>query len=401
MIKDYSTLQSRIKKNLGDAPLISLVDQIIQDAMTLGASDLHWEPFEQQYRVRVRIDGILHILAQLPLELSPNLTSRLKIMAQLDIAERRLPQDGRFKWQGPGGKAMDIRISTCPTLFGEKIVLRLLDPCQTTLNIDALGYSPLQKQQLLDALNHSQGLILVTGPTGSGKTVSLYTALNLLNTEQRNISTVEDPIEINLPGINQVAMNAKTGLSFAMTLRAFLRQDPDVIMVGEIRDADTAEIAVKASQTGHLVLSTLHTNSALETLLRLENMGISRYNLSHSVILLVAQRLARKLCSHCKTHEILPDLFLHTHGFDLSKPLQLYKAVGCQHCHQGYKGRVGIHEVLPISESMQQLMLQPINMLDLLRQAQQEGFISLREDGLRKVADGLISLEELNRVITG
>jgi len=349
----------------------------------------------------VRTDGILREVARPPLNLATRIASRLKIMAQMDISERRLPQDGRIKMKVSRTRAIDFRVNTLPTLWGEKVVLRILDPGSAQMGIDALGYEPEQKALYLKALGQSQGMILVTGPTGSGKTVSLYTGLNILNTSEINISTAEDPVEINLEGINQVAVNPRIGLTFASALRAFLRQDPDIIMVGEIRDLETAEIAIKAAQTGHLVLSTLHTNSAAETLTRLRNMGIPSYNLATSVSLIIAQRLARRLCNHCKQPVTLPETTLLEAGFSLAElpGLQLFAPAGCDACHGGYKGRVGIYEVVPVTDGMSRIIMLDGNAIEIADQARRDGFGSLRDAALRKVASGLTSLEEANRVV--
>ncbi len=383
-----------------DTPVVRFVNKMLLDAIKKGASDIHLETYEKSFRVRFRMDGILHEVANPPLALAPKIIARVKVMARMDISERRIPQDGRIKLQISRNRAVDFRVNTCPTLYGEKIVLRLLDSSSAKLGIDALGYDPVQKQAYLDALAKPYGMILVTGPTGSGKTVSLYTGLNILNTPDRNISTAEDPAEINLPGVNQVNINPKVGLTFANALRAFLRQDPDVIMVGEIRDLETAEIAIKAAQTGHLVLSTLHTNDAPQTLTRLANMGVPAYNIASSVSLIIAQRLGRRLCPHCKTeHEVPPEVLLQE-GFreDELDSLTLYKPVGCDHCTGGYKGRVGIFQVMPISEEMGQIIMEGGNSLELARQAAREGIKDLRQSGLDKVREGITSLEEINRV---
>ena len=349
----------------------------------------------------MRIDGVLEEIASPPQNLAPRISARLKVMSRLDISERRIPQDGRIKMQLSKKRSIDFRVNTCPTLFGEKIVLRILDPTSATLGIDALGYEDIQKQLYLNALSKPYGLILVTGPTGSGKTVSLYTGLNILNTPDRNISTAEDPAEINMPGVNQVNVNPKVGLTFASALRAFLRQDPDIIMVGEIRDLETAEIAVKAAQTGHLVLSTLHTNDAAQTLTRLANMGVPPYNIASAVSLIIAQRLARKLCEQCKITDEVPDEALLEEGFSKAelKDLKIYKANGCDQCsNSGYKGRIGIFQVLPISEAMGNLIMENGNSIQLAEQAKEEGHADLRSSGLEKVRVGILSLEELNRV---
>lgn len=383
-----------------DQPIISFINKMLHDAIRKGASDLHFEPYEKSYRIRFRIDGILHEVASPPVALSTRLSARLKVMSRLDIAEKRVPQDGRIKLKLSQKKSIDFRVSTLPTLWGEKIVMRILDSDSAMLGIDILGYEPEQKQLYLNALAQPQGMILVTGPTGSGKTVSLYTGLNILNTEETNISTAEDPVEINLPGINQVQVNPRAGLTFPSALKAFLRQDPDVIMVGEIRDLETAEIAIKAAQTGHLVLSTLHTNSAPETLTRLLNMGVPAYNVASSVTLIIAQRLARRLCNHCKAAEQLPEQEAIKQGFMASQisQLKLFKPVGCDHCTGGYKGRLGIYEVLPITAQIAAKIMAGANSLDIAAQAQIEGFPNLRQSALKKAAAGLTSLAEVNRV---
>ncbi len=386
-----------------DQPIITFINKMLHDAIRKGASDLHFEPYEKSYRIRFRIDGILHEVASPPVALSSRLSARLKVMSRLDIAEKRVPQDGRIKLKLSQKKSIDFRVSSLPTLWGEKIVMRILDSDSAMLGIDILGYEAAQKQLYLNALAQPQGMILVTGPTGSGKTVSLYTGLNILNTEQTNISTAEDPVEINLPGINQVQVNPKAGLTFPMALKSFLRQDPDVIMVGEIRDLETAEIAIKAAQTGHLVLSTLHTNSAPETLTRLLNMGVPAYNVASSVSLIIAQRLARRLCHHCKAPELLPEAELLRQGFRPAQlaGLTLFKPIGCDYCTGGYKGRVGIYEVMPITAAIAQKIMQGANSLDIAQQAQQENINNLRQSGLLKAASGLTSLAEVNRVTNG
>ncbi|WP_445396189.1 type IV-A pilus assembly ATPase PilB [Zobellella sp. An-6] len=384
-----------------DTPVVRYIDKIILDAVHREASDLHFEPYEHFYRIRFRIDGILHEIASPPVKLAARFAARLKVMANLDIAERRLPQDGRIKLRRAQSAAVDIRVNSLPTQWGEKIVLRILNGSDAKLNIDQLGYDERQKQQYLEALHQPQGMILVTGPTGSGKTVSLYTGLSILNEVTTNISTAEDPIEINLPGINQVQINPRAGLTFAQALRAFLRQDPDIIMVGEIRDQETAEIATKAAQTGHLVLSTLHTNSAAETLTRLGHMGLAPYNIASSVILIVAQRLARRLCPHCKVPEQVPEAQLPALGFSsgqLARGMTLYKAVGCSHCNAGYKGRTGIYEVLPMSERLANLIMAGANSLALAKAAEEDGMISLHRAALEKARLGIISLAEVHRV---
>ncbi len=383
-----------------DTPIMRFVNKVLLDAIRIGASDIHVEPYERSYRIRFRTDGILKETARPPLNIATRIASRLKIMSQMDISERRLPQDGRIKMKISPTRAIDFRVNTLPTLWGEKLVLRILDPSSAQMGIDALGYEDDQKKLFMHALNQSQGLILVTGPTGSGKTVSLYTGLNILNTAETNISTAEDPVEINLEGINQVPVNNRIGLSFATALRAFLRQDPDVIMVGEIRDLETAEIAIKAAQTGHLVLSTLHTNSAPETLTRLRNMGIPSFNLATSVSLIIAQRLCRRLCNHCKAPLNLPEGVLLEAGFSNSQlpDLHLFSPVGCDTCNGGYKGRVGIYEVVPVTDGIARIIMQDGNSIEIADQARKEGFNNLRQSALIKVAKGLTSLEEANRV---
>jgi len=385
-----------------DEPIVRFVNKILRDAIHRGASDVHFEPYESSYRVRFRIDGMLLEIARPPLNLRTRLAARLKVMARLDISERRLPQDGSMKIRLDAKRAVDFRVSTLPTVFGEKIVLRLLDAQSASWGIDALGFAPDQRKLFEAALAEPQGMILVTGPTGSGKTVTLYTGINLLNTEERNISTAEDPVELKMPGINQVNVQPRIGLDFASALRAFLRQDPDVVMVGEIRDLETAEIAVKAAQTGHLVLSTLHTNSAAETLTRLRNMGVASFNVASSVSLIIAQRLARLLCPRCKTPAEIPDEVLLQEGVSRERLAEatLYRAVGCDHCTLGYKGRIGIYEVVPVSDAMSQLIMNGSHALELARLAREEGYPGLRQSGIDKVLQGLTSLEEINRVTT-
>ena len=387
--------------DVDDTPIVRFVNKVMLDAINKKASDIHFEPYEKTYRVRFRVDGVLEEIANPPQNLAPRISARLKVMSRLDISERRIPQDGRIKMQLSKKRSIDFRVNTCPTLFGEKIVLRILDPTSATLGIDALGYEEDQKQLYLNALSKPYGLILVTGPTGSGKTVSLYTGLNILNTPDRNISTAEDPAEINMPGVNQVNVNPKVGLTFASALRAFLRQDPDIIMVGEIRDLETAEIAIKAAQTGHLVLSTLHTNDAPQTLTRLANMGVPPYNIASAVSLIIAQRLARRLCEPCKIPDDAPKEALIEEGFDKKEAdtLKIFKANGCEQCNNtGYKGRSGIFQVLAVSEAMGNLIMENGNSIQLAEQAKKEGFNDLRLSGLQKVREGIISLEELNRV---
>jgi len=383
-----------------DAPIVRFVNKILLDAIRSGSSDIHFEPYEKRYRVRFRTDGVLHEVSSPPINLSGKIAARLKVMSQMDISERRVPQDGRIKMKLSKSKAIDFRVNTLPTLWGEKIVLRILDPSSAQMGIDALGYEPEQKKLYLDALAQPQGMILVTGPTGSGKTVSLYTGLNILNTEGTNISTAEDPVEINLEGINQVNVNAKVGLDFAEALRSFLRQDPDIVMVGEIRDLDTAGIAIKAAQTGHLVLSTLHTNSAPETLTRLANMGVPPFNIATSVSLIIAQRLGRRLCSKCKKPADIPEETLKQAGFTESmlEEATIYQPVGCDACTNGYKGRVGIYEVVKITDAMSRIIMDGGNAIQIADVAKQEGFSNLRTSALKKVAQGVTSLEEANRV---
>ena len=389
------------ESEVDDAPVVKYVNKILLDAINKGASDIHFEPYEKRYRVRYRIDGILSEVASPPISLAAKLTSRVKVMSRMDISERRVPQDGRIKLKLSKKRAIDFRVNTCPTLFGEKVVLRILDPASAQLGIDALGYEPEQKDLYMNALSNPYGMILVTGPTGSGKTVSLYTGLNILNIPETNISTAEDPVEINLEGINQVNVNDKVGLTFAEALKAFLRQDPDIIMVGEIRDLETASIAIKAAQTGHLVLSTLHTNDAPQTLTRLMNMGVPAFNIATSVNLIIAQRLARRLCGECKTEDKLPQEVLLKEGFtkkDLAEEFNMYKAVGCDKCSGGYKGRVGIYQVMGISEEMARLIMSGANSIDLADQAAKEGIDDLRRSALKKIMQGLIGLEEANRI---
>lgn len=383
-----------------DTPIVRFVNKVLLDAIRNGASDIHIEPYEKSCRVRFRTDGVLHEVARPPIKLATRIASRIKIMSQLDISERRVPQDGRIKMKLSRTRALDFRVNTLPTQWGEKIVLRLLDPANAQIGIDALGYEDIQKQQYMKALHRQQGLILVTGPTGSGKTVSLYTGLNILNTLERNISTAEDPVEIDLEGINQVAVNNRIGLDFAAALRAFLRQDPDVIMLGEIRDLETAEIAIKAAQTGHMVLSTLHTNSAPETLSRMRNMGIPAFNLATSVSLIIAQRLVRRLCDRCKESTEIPENVLIEEGFkpEQLKDLRLFKAVGCDKCNAGFKGRVGIYEVVPINDAMSRIIMGGGNSIQIADQVNKEGFMRLRESALIKVAQGLTSLDEANKL---
>jgi len=391
------------RDDVEDAPIVRFVNKVMLDAIRRGASDIHFEPFEKFYRVRFRMDGVLKDIAQPPVQLAPKLSARLKVMSRLDIAERRVPQDGRIKMRLSKTRAIDFRVSTCPTLFGEKIVLRILDPAQAMLGIDSLGYEPFQKELYNKYLAKPQGMILVTGPTGSGKTVSLYTGLNILNREDTNISTAEDPAEINLPGVNQVNVNGKVGLTFAAAMRAFLRQDPDVIMVGEIRDLETAEIAIKAAQTGHLVLSTLHTNDAPQTLTRLVDMGVKPYAIATSVSLIIAQRLARRLCNNCKQPVEIPREALLKEGFsemDVASSLKIFGPKGCANCTDGYKGRAGIYQVLPVTEAIARIILGGGSAVEIGAQAAKEGVWDLRRAGLEKVKNGITSLEEVNSVTT-
>lgn len=385
-----------------EAPVVRFVNKILLDAIRTGASDIHFEPYEKLYRVRLRTDGILHEVARPPTQLATRISARLKVMSKMDISERRVPQDGRIKMKLSKTKAIDFRVNSLPTLWGEKIVLRILDPSSAKLGIDALGYEDFQKKLYMDALAQPQGMILVTGPTGSGKTVSLYTGLNILNTTERNISTAEDPVEINLEGVNQVNVSNKVGLNFAEALRSFLRQDPDIVMVGEIRDLETAEIAIKAAQTGHLVLSTLHTNSAPETLTRLMNMGVPTFNIATSVSVIIAQRLARRLCGECKKPADLPEEVLKEEGFDTvtvpRSDWKIFQPVGCEHCSNGYKGRVGVYEVVRITDGISRIIMEGGNSIQIADQARKEGFNNLRISALRKVVMGVTSLEEANRV---
>ena len=380
-----------------DAPVVRFLQKMLIDAINARASDLHFEPFEYNYRVRFRVDGELREITQPPIAIKEKLASRIKVISKLDIAEKRVPQDGRMKLKF-GNKSIDFRVSTLPTLFGEKIVIRILDPSSAKVGIEALGYEPAEKERLLAAIARPYGMVLVTGPTGSGKTVSLYTCLNILNQPGVNISTVEDPAEINLPGVNQVNVNDRAGMNFSVALKAFLRQDPDIIMVGEIRDLDTADIAIKAAQTGHMVMSTLHTNDAPGTLTRLMNMGVAPFNIASSVILITAQRLARKLCENCKAPADYPREALLRAGYkeaELDGSWQAYKAVGCSSCNNGYKGRVGIYQVMPISEEIQRIILTQGTAMDIAHQAKAEGVRDLRQSGLVKVRAGVTSLEEV------
>jgi type IV pilus assembly protein PilB len=387
--------------DIDDAPIVRFVNKVMVDAIKKGASDIHFEPYEKHFRIRLRQDGVLTEIARPPVALAGKVAARLKVMARLDIAERRIPQDGRIKMKLSKNRAIDFRVNTCPTLFGEKVVCRLLDPSSAQLGIDALGYEEGQKKLYLDNLAKPYGMILVTGPTGSGKTVSLYTGLNILNTADRNISTAEDPVEINMAGINQVNVNPKVGLTFAAALRAFLRQDPDVIMVGEIRDLETAEIAIKAAQTGHLVLSTLHTNDAPKTLTRMVDMGVKPYAIASSVSLIIAQRLARRLCPNCKEPIDIPAEALKKEGFsqpEIDGGITIFGPKGCTQCTSGYKGRVGIYQVMPVTETLGRIIMEGGNAMQIAETAKHDGVADLRQSALKKVKDGLISLEELNRI---
>ena len=388
------------ESDIDDAPVVRFVNKVLLDAINKGASDIHLEPYEKEFRVRFRHDGVLHEFATPPRSLAMRIIARLKVMSRMNIAERRVPQDGRIKMNLSKNRSIDFRVNTLPTLYGEKVVLRILDSSASQLGIDVLGFEDYQKKLYLDALKKPYGMILVTGPTGSGKTVSLYTGLSILNTPDVNISTCEDPVEINMVGVNQVNVNNKAGLNFAVALRAFLRQDPDIIMVGEIRDLETAEIAVKAAQTGHLVLSTLHTNDAPQTLTRLANMGVPPYNIASAVHLIMAQRLARRLCNKCKKEIQIPHEALIRAGFreDQLDGLTIFTPVGCDNCTGGYKGRTGIYQVMPVSEEMGHLIMEGGNSMQLEEQAKREGIPDLREAGLRKVAAGVTSLEEVDRV---
>jgi type IV pilus assembly protein PilB len=390
-------------QGIDDAPVVRFVNKLMLDAIRRKASDIHLEPFEKDFRIRFRIDGMLYDVGHPPLTLAPRIIARVKVMSRMDIAERRVPQDGRIKLKLSRTRAIDFRVNSLPTLYGEKIVMRILDSDAASINIDMLGFEDVQKKQYLESLGRPYGMILVTGPTGSGKTVTLYTGLGILNTTDRNISTAEDPAEINMPGVNQVNVHPRIGLTFANVLRAFLRQDPDVIMVGEIRDLETAEIAIKAAQTGHLVLSTLHTNDAPQTLTRLANMGVPPYNIASSILLIIAQRLARRLCPVCKAPEELPEDVLRMEGFtddEIAAGVSLFHPVGCDQCTGGYKGRVGIYQVLPVSEEIKRLILEGGNSMQLAQQADREGASDLRRAGLMKALAGITSLEEVNRVTT-
>ena len=388
------------EEGVNEAPIVKFVNKVLMDAINKGASDIHIEAYEKVYRVRFRQDGVLQEVASPPLALANRICARVKILSKLDIAERRVPQDGRMKMRISKNRAIDFRVSTLPTLWGEKVVLRILDPTSATLGVEKLGFTEEQKKHFLDAVNRPYGMVLVTGPTGSGKTVTLYTALNLLNSPDNNISTAEDPVEINMSGINQVNINDKAGLTFASALRAFLRQDPDIIMVGEIRDLETAEIAIKAAQTGHMVLSTLHTNDAPSTLTRMVNMGVPPFNIASAVNLIVAQRLARRLCNNCKAPIDIPKPALIKAGFAESElaSLTLYGPVGCDQCNKGYKGRVGVYEVMPVSEAIGAIIMRGGNQLDIEQQARKDGVSFLRDSGLRKVREGVTSLEEIESI---
>lgn len=399
--EDMTQSESGIDAKGDDTPVVKFVNKVLIDAIKKGASDIHFEPYENDYRVRLRIDGILKQVAKAPVKLNPRIAARLKVMAQLDIAEKRVPQDGRIKLNLSKTKQIDFRMSTLPTLFGEKIVLRILDGSAAKLGIEKLGYEDDQRDLFVNAVQKPYGMVLVTGPTGSGKTVSLYTALNILNDDVRNISTVEDPVEIRVPGINQVQMNVKRGMTFAAALRSFLRQDPDVIMVGEIRDLETAEIGIKAAQTGHMVLSTLHTNDAPQTIARLMNMGIAPYNITSSVTLVIAQRLARRLCNNCKRKVDLPEHALLAEGFteeEVKTGFTVYEAVGCDECTSGYKGRSGIYQVMPMSEEIAAIVLEGGNAMQIAEAAKKAGVRDLRQSALMKVRQGVTSLAEINRV---
>jgi type IV pilus assembly protein PilB len=395
--------ESSAEDAASDAPIVRFINKILLDAINNGASDIHFEPYEKSYRVRSRIDGILQEVSSPPRNLAARLSARLKVMSNMDIAERRVPQDGRIKLKISAKRSIDFRVNSLPTLWGEKIVLRILDPSSAKMGVDALGFEPGQRELYLETLARPQGMVLVTGPTGSGKTVTLYTGLNILNEEERNISTAEDPVEINMDGINQVHVNPKVGLTFAEALRSFLRQDPDVVMVGEIRDLETAEIAIKAAQTGHMVLSTLHTNSAPETLTRLRNMGVASFNIATSATLIIAQRLARRLCVGCKKPTDIPRETLLEQGFEEAQldDLHLFEhnPEGCPRCNRGYRGRVGIYEMLEVTPAVAECIMENGSSLDILEVAKREGFATLRTAGLKKVAEGLTSLEEMNRVI--
>lgn len=394
--------ETTLADGVDEAPVVKFVNKMLVDAIRMGASDLHFEPYEKSYRVRFRVDGVMEKIANPPVQLAGKIAARLKVMSQMDISERRIPQDGRIKLKLSKNKAIDFRVNSLPTLFGEKVVLRILDPSAAKLGIDALGYEPDQKEMFLEALHKPQGMLLITGPTGSGKTVSLYTGINILNTGATNISTAEDPVEINLEGINQVNVNSKVGLTFSNALKSFLRQDPDIVMVGEIRDLETAEIAIKAAQTGHMVLSTLHTNSAPETLTRLRNMGVASFNIATSVNLVIAQRLARRLCKNCKTALDVPRQSLLELGFtdaDLDDPNHsIYEPVGCNECREGYKGRVGIYEVMKVDPNISRIIMEDGNAIDIKDAALKNGFRDLRRSGILKVLQGVTSIQEMMRV---
>ncbi|MGB5201807.1 MAG: type IV-A pilus assembly ATPase PilB [Sedimenticolaceae bacterium] len=387
--------------DIDDAPVVRYVNKILLDAINAGASDIHFEPYEKTFRVRFRQDGMLHEKATPPINIAARLAARIKVMARMNVAERRVPQDGRIKMVLSRNRSIDFRANTLPTLYGEKVVLRILDSSAATLGVESLGFDERQRKHFVEAIEKPYGMVLVTGPTGSGKTVTLYTALNMLNAPEVNISTAEDPVEIQVAGINQVNVNPKTGLTFAEALRAFLRQDPDIVMVGEIRDLETAEIAVKAAQTGHLVLSTLHTNDAPQTLTRLAQMGVPPFNIASSVNLIMAQRLARRLCEHCKTIEDVPHDALIEEGFteeDIRQGLEVYKPVGCDKCTKGYRGRIGVFEVMPVTDAMGKLIMEGANAIQIRDLARSEGLQDLRASGLAKVKAGITSLEEINRV---
>ncbi|WP_201536663.1 type IV-A pilus assembly ATPase PilB [Psychrobacter immobilis] len=394
--------ETKLTDSVDEAPVVKFVNKMLVEAIRMGASDLHFEPYEKTYRVRFRVDGVMQKMANPPVQLAGKIAARLKVMSQMDISERRVPQDGRIKLKLSKNKAIDFRVNSLPTLFGEKVVLRILDPSSAMLGIEALGYEPDQKEMFLEALHKPQGMLLITGPTGSGKTVSLYTGINILNTGATNISTAEDPVEINLEGINQVNVNPKVGLTFANALKSFLRQDPDIVMVGEIRDLETAEIAIKAAQTGHMVLSTLHTNSAPETLTRLRNMGVASFNIATSVNLVIAQRLARRLCKNCKKPINIPRQSLLELGFkdvDLDNPDNvIYEPVGCNECREGYKGRVGIYEVMKVSPDISRIIMEDGNAIDIKDAALKNGFRDLRRSGILKVLQGVTSIQEMMRV---
>ncbi len=391
----------REDSDIDDAPVVRFVNKVLLDAIRKGASDLHFEPYEKIYRVRLRIDGDLGELAKPPVALANKIATRIKVMSRLNVAERRVPQDGRIKLRLSKSKAIDFRVSTCPTLYGEKVVMRILDSDAARLNIDALGYEDFQKKLFLKNLSKPYGMFLVTGPTGSGKTVSLYTGINMLNTGDVNISTVEDPVEINIPGVNQVQVDEKSGMTFPKALKAFLRQDPDIILVGEIRDIETGSIAVKAAQTGHMVMSTLHTNDAPQTITRMFDMGIPAFAIATTINIIIAQRLARRLCVHCRVAVDIPKDSLLAEGFtetDVARGFKVYRAVGCEQCNGGYKGRTGIYQVMPISDAMKRLIMEGANAIALADQSRKEGIPDIRRSGLRKVQDGVTSLEEINTV---